>query len=128
MVEDKHGPFANAEAFSRHLAGQIPPLRCVLDEHLVDNFGKVLPHLFMGDVTRWYMDNGSAGEGSEVLSQLLELLDRGLTTGSPDVRELIQVSFVENLPTAQPTGSALARLTPALKADYARYSGIHLER
>ena len=104
----------------------ILPLHPLLDEHLDDNFAKLLPHVFMGDVARWFVKEGNSHNASPWVARLVELLDRALVAGSADVRELVQVSFVENLPTTSPGSPALTRLTPALKADYARFSGIHV--
>jgi hypothetical protein len=119
-------PFQDADAFSQHLADQIPPFRPLLDEHLADNDGEVLPHVFMGDVARWFLQEATTSEASDWTRRLVELLDRALIYGSSDVRELVQASFIENLPTSRPGHPALARLSPALKADYLRYSGIGL--
>ena len=119
-------PFQDADAFSKHLAYQIPPFGPLLDEHLTDNYGEILPHVFMGDVARWFLQGATTSEASDWTRRLVELLDRALVDGSSDVRELVQASFIENLPTSRPSHPALARLSPALKADYLRYSGIRL--
>jgi hypothetical protein len=126
MVKVPRDPFKDADSFSQHLADQIPPLSSVLNEHLEDNCGELLPHVFMDDVARWFLQAGHSSNGSESVTYLIELLDRALVAGSSDVRELVQASFVENLPTSLPSDPIFSLLSPALKADFARYSGIDL--
>lgn len=45
------------------LVGKFPRLEPLLREHLADNFGEVLPHLFFGDLTR-YVVREFAGSGT----------------------------------------------------------------
>ncbi len=120
------GEFNDAEAFSRHLADRIVPLQPLLREHIDDNFGSLLPHVFMGEVARWYLSHADAVQPPSDVRLLIDLLDEALVTGAPDVSELVSVSFVENMP-APPNGrGALAHLGPALKADYQRWTGVQL--
>ena len=45
-------------AFCRELAQQIPDIGEILTEHLSD-YDELLPHVFMGDVTRYVSNDGS---------------------------------------------------------------------
>ncbi len=39
--------------FMTELVAQIPELEPLYSEHMQDNFGEMLPHVLMGDVTRF---------------------------------------------------------------------------
>ena len=84
--------------FVKDIAEAIPDVRSILREHLEDQYGELLPHVFMGDLTRWVLRLlASAGPRDQRLQAVLGLMERGW--GSSDaVRELIGVSFLENLP------------------------------
>lgn len=84
-----------ADTFIEKLVQKVPELKGVYKEHLSDN-DNVLPHVLMGDVTRFAIAATLAGN-REMLSRLLKCLDNHLRTGSDELKELIVVSFVENL-------------------------------
>jgi len=89
-----------------HLAERFPRLRPILEEHVSDNFGAVLPHLFFGDLTRYAVDlflrsRGGSREGMEAgkeLRDLLDFLEDVYVRGGDAIEELISVSFLEHLP------------------------------
>jgi len=62
-------------------------------------YGELLPHVFMGDVSRFVIRQYSEHrEGLlGVLEPLFSTLERGATEGSEDVQEMIAVSFLENV-------------------------------
>lgn len=81
---------ANAE-FVQQLARMFPDLAPLLSQHIVESHG-ILPHIFMGDVTRYVLSGGQNRR------QIVEHLDRSLgAKGGDDVQNLIAVSFVENI-------------------------------
>ena len=69
----------------------------VLEEHLVDQEGEVLPHLIMADVERWARTALRQGKHQEV-QQVLEHLEEEFRGPDDDVREVISASFLEHLP------------------------------
>lgn len=69
----------------------------VLEEHLVDQEGEVLPHLFMADVERWAEAALQSGQRGDV-EQVLEQLELEFNGPDDDVREVISASFLEHLP------------------------------
>lgn len=89
----------------------------ILDEHLVDNDGEVLPHLVMADIIRWMV--GHYDTDLKTCQSVLEWLDAEYVRGPADVRALITVSGVEMIPDPGRPGSELREtLGPALrKAD-----------
>lgn len=78
-------------------------LKEVYDEHIKDN-DELLPHVFMGDFTRKIVEldknirNKKAG-GAEIMivKNIMDDLERWMTSGNNEVKELIIVSFIENL-------------------------------
>jgi hypothetical protein len=83
-------------SFIEELLRRVPQLKAIYDEHLTDN-EMLLPHVFMGDVTRFIIAEAETPRSQGALRTLLEHLENGLRTGSDEVKELIVVSVVENL-------------------------------
>jgi len=78
------------------LRRRVPDLEPIYREHLADN-DELLPHVFMGDVTRFTIAQAKAPLNDSIVVSLLECLEEGLREGGEEVKELIVVSFVENL-------------------------------
>ena len=72
------------------LVGRCPELKPLLAEHISD-YDELLPNVFLADVTRYLLSNGDGRQ------RIVEYLNISLSTGEPDVENLIAVSFVENL-------------------------------
>ena len=92
--------------FIEQLVSRYPSLKPVFDEHVSDNFGEVLPHLFFGDLTRYVVahfteaqEGAHAGTQAEnELRRLLNDLENAYADSQEEIQELISVSFLENLP------------------------------
>lgn len=92
--------------FIEQLVSKYPGLKPIFDEHVSDNFGEVLPHLFFGDLTRYVVARFTEVEGDphedtqaeNELRRLLNDLENAYVDGQEEIRELISVSFLENLP------------------------------
>lgn len=107
------------------LVEQFDALRPMLREHLSDNFGEVLPHLFFGDITRYAVSRTIEAQGATVqarkaiqqeLDELLHTLEQVYSEGNEELEELISVSFLENLPReAEPGSDIRLRLGPLLR-------------
>lgn len=78
----------------------------VLEEHLIDQEGEVLPHLFMADVERWAEAALRRGQRGDV-EQVLEYIELEFSGPDDDVREVISVSFLEHLPRPEAPGAEL---------------------
>lgn len=112
------------EGFIDELVTNFPGMRPVFEEHLSDNFGEVLPHLFFGDLTRYVVarflttQSGSGNTPSEAekeVRSLLAQLEQAYVTRGEELQELIAVSFLENLPRPREEGSGVRNwLGPAL--------------
>lgn len=108
-------------AFTKNIAALSPRLIALIEDHLRDNFGEMLPHLFLGDVADHVVSLSQAPSSDDRVAALHELraildaIETGYATGPPDVQELIAASFLENLPTNNFPGSEVRKmLGPAL--------------
>lgn len=109
------------EDFVRALVERFPRLAPLLEEHLADNFGELLPHIFLGDVVRWVLTlmATARAEGSltaqRELRQFLSHLEDTYASENEELQELLSVSFLENLPRPGEEGAEIrTQLGPTL--------------
>lgn len=108
------------EAFIRQFVDLFPVVRPVLAEHLEDNFGELLPRVFLADVMRRMVEL-DASEGDESVAPLLEHLEARFGTGDSDLDEMISTGFIEVLPHPGEPGDNLRQsLGPKLAAEAER--------
>ena len=88
---------ATTQSFVRALVADLPELNLRLKEHLDDNFGELLPHVFFGDVAHWAEQQAASRPAS--LSQLLDHLDLDYATGTDSIREVIALPSWRTCPT-----------------------------
>jgi len=99
----------------RELVTEYPDLSGLLREHVEDNHGEILPHLFMADVVRWLATRATSAPSQ--CRAILDWMERRFNTGPEDVRGLIAVSGVEMIPDPGLPGSELrAWLGPSLRS------------
>jgi hypothetical protein len=80
----------------------------VLEEHLEDNEGQVLPHLVMADIIRWLV--GHYASQPQVSHDVLAWLEKAFIRGPDEVQGLIAVSGVEVIPDPGKPGAELREL------------------
>ncbi len=109
------------EAFVQALVERSPSLAPLLEEHLRDNFGELLPHIFLGDVVRWVLTlmATARAEGSltaqRELREFLCRLEDTYASGNEELQELLSMSFLENLPRSGEDGAEIRnQLGPTL--------------
>lgn len=100
----------DAVAFIGALVWRFPQLLDAFGQHLLDNDGEVRPHVFMAEVERWA--ERLVSERRELVVSLLRQLDEGVAADRPAVVNLIDVSFVENLPYDGEPGTEVRDLLP----------------
>ena len=88
----------------RDLVSAFPVLGPIMEEHLVDQDGELLPYLFMADVARWA--DSSLGQDPDAVARLVDWLEREFAIAEPAEKDLIGLGFVETIP-ARPEGAAL---------------------
>lgn len=86
--------------FIKELLEKAPWLNELYEEHLKD-FDELLPHVLMGSVTRYLIGLAENAECSstsaERLDTVLDYFEHAMLTGDEAVKELLVVSFLENL-------------------------------
>jgi len=76
-------------------ANATPATRSILEHHVADN-DEVLPHVLMADLRRYLVDLTSANDPGAVANFLHEI-ERLASSTDPDIRNVVDVSFVEDL-------------------------------
>jgi hypothetical protein len=94
-------PMRDPVSLSYELAAKMPALRARLEQHRAD-FDELLPHVFMGDVSRYAIEQyhhfaRGAGDAADALRLLFSITEVAAREGTEDVKELISVSFLENI-------------------------------
>ena len=109
----------------QQILDQVPDFAQVYQDH-VDLNDKVLPHVLMGDLTRFVVEQAdqaaargtSATQTERNLDTILRILELGMGSQDPRLQELISVSFLENLPPNNALPNNLKRLLgPALRRE-----------
>jgi hypothetical protein len=104
------------ENFVAEMANHFPSLGPVLTVHKEDNFRTILPHVFLGDVTRWVVGLVAVATAAEILrnrkqlTSVLSYLEDAYNAGDEELQELISVSFLENLPRPGERGSEVRQM------------------
>jgi hypothetical protein len=100
-------------AFQVSIVGSIcylaPELLPVLQEHL-DDYDGLLPHVMMGDITRWVIRKYNADRSDPTLRQVLTFIEDACSKADYEDRGIIIVSFLENLPRMGEDGAEIKSL------------------
>ena len=92
----------------KRLAADFPMLLPLMEEHLADQEGELLPYLFMADVARWA--NASYVEHPDVVGGLIDWLEREFEEAAAPEKDLIALGFVEAIPFPPEGAPLLLRL------------------
>jgi hypothetical protein len=95
---------------------EFPALLGLLAEHIDDQEGEVLPHLFIADVERWIEGEVArqGGQPSTLVMCILDFLETAVHRDD-EIAELNHVSFLEHLPRPGHPGTEIrTKLGPAL--------------
>lgn len=104
-----------AISFVRSMVVRFPGLSALLEAHVEDNRGELLPHVFFGDVTRYVLSlvlaaiDGGLPPRRE-LRDILDYLEEAYAGGDAELQELISVSFLENLPRPGEPGAEIRKM------------------
>ena len=74
----------------------VPEFAPEMDAHLSDNFGEVLNHLLFANLVRFMLAARNRGDDA-LVSRVLVFADLVLREGDDKARNVIEVSFVENV-------------------------------
>jgi hypothetical protein len=108
-------------AFVGALTSQFPDLTALLQEHLNDYDG-LLPHVWLGEVTRWVLQRFIEDPTDQTLRGVLDFIERWFAAAaSHEERELVAASFLENLPRQGAEGAGIRDLVgPSLREQLQR--------
>lgn len=101
-----------SENLAIRLVDEFAELAPVMEEHLEDQEGELLPYLFMADVARWAHARYSVEE--DLVGRVVDWLDNEFLVAQPAERDLIGLGFVETLPFPPAGAPLLLRLGPHL--------------
>jgi len=101
--------------FVRQLTKFSPSLTASLDEHIEDNFGDILPYIFLYDVVVHVIglvlektaENVTSARSE--LNSILGIIELYFEAENPEIEDLIHVSFLENLPMSHGCSTLGAR-------------------
>lgn len=101
-----------SRALVTRLFEQFPELSPLIDEHLADQEGELLPYLLLADVARWAQTSYAAEPA--LVGRLVDWLEDEFTRAEPAEKDLIGLGFVEVIPYRPEGSPLLARLGPEL--------------
>lgn len=81
--------------FVQSLLAAVPETREIHQLHLENN-DEILPHVLLGDVTRFVIDTYRRSN-TELLGRTLDFLEEAVSASDEKLQELVIVSFLENL-------------------------------
>lgn len=120
-------PLGNASsvAFMGTLVYAVPELVPLLQVHLGDLGGVLLPHVLISDVGRWAQQEAISGRTSAASPLVLALdrLEEAFATGVEEISELVAVSFLEEIPRPGEPGAQLRELVGSYLAEQLRVIG-----
>lgn len=109
------------DSFPAHLRA-VPGFERVYDEHLAD-YDEVLPHVLLGEYARFLSREAElCGAVAASVEEGMLLLEHAMGSRDPRVRELVAVSFLENLNPGDPSFPVIRSLFgPRLEEQYREY-------
>lgn len=102
-----------ARPFMHALVDEFDEFRVLLNEHLEDQEGELLPYVMMGDVARWA--ESVVARNPERVASLLRWLEVRYEEADDEAANLIAVGFVEMLPATPEGDPVLDLLGPSLR-------------
>jgi len=108
----------------------VPELRPMLDRHVTENFGELLPHVLVADIEGWAEREAAAGRTGEwdPLIRLLAYFEKvyaenqeALSNDPP--ANVIAVSFIEGIPSDGQAGAEIRDLLGPTLRDALDQSG-----
>lgn len=90
--------------FIAQLLAEVPEFGPIYNAH-VDYYDVLLPHVLMGDFTRFLFDvyrrsiseTDNSGQWQQLVARSLSLMERAINSSDIALQNLISVSFIENL-------------------------------
>jgi hypothetical protein len=103
-----------SQKLTRRMIEKFTELSPLMEEHLADMDGELLPYLLMADVARWAQD--AAVRKDHTAARLVDWLEHEFVGADDPEKDLIGLGFVENIPYSPEGDPLLALLGPSLRA------------
>jgi hypothetical protein len=111
----------SGEALVQVLVDRLEPLRPIVDQHVAENDGEMLPHVLFWDLTQAVVDAYLRPEAPLDWREFVRVLEQEYPGGDAYLRGIVEVSFLENLPGPQEKGYGIVRsLPPGLRDAFDR--------
>ncbi len=101
-----------SQSLSTRLVDEFPELAAVMEEHLADQEGELLPYLLMADVARWAHARYPVEPG--LVGRVADWLEIEFGVAAAAEKDLIGLGFVEAIPFPPEGAPLLLRLGPEL--------------
>ena len=101
-----------SQDLARQLIAEVPDLEPVMEEHLTDQEGELLPYLFLADVARWAQTTFASDPAA--VGRAVDWLELEFARAEADEKDLIGLGFVEATPVPPEGAPLLLRLGPEL--------------
>lgn len=102
-----------SQKLTKRMVEGFPELSPLMQEHLADMDGELLPYLLMADVARWAQEAAVRGDHAAV--RLVSWLEHEFATAESPEKDLIGLGFVENIPYSPEGDPLLGLLGPSLR-------------
>jgi hypothetical protein len=96
------------------LVTRVPRLKMLLAECVVENFGDLIPTLFIADLIPWLLANHLGDP--ESVAAVLDWMEQQLASGNEQVRGMIVTSGIDDLTAPGQAGAVLRPLLGPLTA------------
>ncbi len=101
-----------SQRLATRLVDEFRDLTPVLEEHLEEQEGELLPYLLMADVARWA--RATYASDPRTVGRLVDWLEVEFEKAQPPEKDLIGLGFVEAIPLPPEGTALLLRLGPHL--------------
>ena len=110
--------------FVRALVEKFSILIPVFKEHIEDQNGEVLPHVFLADITRLIINRiQKFGLEDKITRKIIDELETAYMEGNNQIIELISASFLENLPMTGESGAEIRLIVGPHMQEHLRRTG-----
>lgn len=101
-----------SQDLARRLVVDVPEVEPLMQTHLADQEGELLPYLFLADVARWA--HATYASDPTTVGRVVDWLEQEFVSAEADEKDLIGLGFVEALPFPPEGAPILLRLGPEL--------------
>lgn len=102
-----------SQQLMRRMVPDFPELAPLMEQHLADMDGELLPYLLMADAARWALTAAARSDG--FAARLVDWVEREFVAAGEPEKDLIGLGFVETIPPSPEGDPLLYLLGPSLR-------------